>query len=133
MSSLTLDIPSLGQLSFILRISEWRSECDKCEWLFVGLCFDVNCIKLYGRHFKMQTRKGLLITQRSEKITSYSLTSGLLTNHRTHECAFKKCMIQSCITWSPIFQFLVLRIIMAVFEWCTCRLFKNVVKKCNKK
>jgi len=45
----------------------------------------------------MQTREDL-ITQRSKKNTSYSLTSGLLTNHRTRECAFKKCMIQSCMT-----------------------------------
>jgi len=46
----------------------------------------------------MQTREDLLNTQRNEKITSYSLTPGTLTNHRTHECPFKKCMIQSCIT-----------------------------------
>jgi len=81
----------------------------------------------------MQTREDLLITQRNEKITSYSLTSGLLNNHRTHECEFKKCMIQSCITWNPIFHFQVLWIIVAVFEWCTCKLCKNVVKKYTKK
>jgi hypothetical protein len=53
----------------------------------------------------MQTEKDHLTTQRSEKNYILELNIRILTSHRSGECAFEKCMVQSCITWGPVLQF----------------------------
>jgi hypothetical protein len=67
-----------------------RSEFAKHD-LFADLCFDVNCIKFYIRSFKkIIPERDLLITHLSKKVTAQSITTGLHTNHKTGNCAFKK-------------------------------------------
>jgi hypothetical protein len=59
--------------------------------LFSDLCFDVKCVKFYGRYFKkIIQERYVLITQLSKKVIAHRITTGIRTNHITGKCAFNK-------------------------------------------